>query len=908
MDKKDTDLLVKLRGLFAIEAEERRQAIATGLLALEKGPEAEEEIALLETLFREVHTLKGAARAVNLSEIEAICQVVESVCAPLKRKELKVWPELFDTLHRAMDTVQQLSVAQEGPVLGQVPALMAELVGLEAQGRAQAAETVQEAEGAVPEEPPVRSDAEPLAPATAEAASRRRSSTASRSPTQRRSRAAKKPPAATETESVAPEAVVSLPEEIPAAEDVVPTPSAAEPPPDAALTALPLSDDPAGDLTQAAQEQVAQTPIVEDCVLAAEETVVEEGGESLVPVVAQPPVAPDAPRPLAVQTAPQPSAAAPTFLPSRNGPTRRESRVSKKQLAQTETVRIAAAKLDALFLQAEEMLAVKLKTSQHAAELREVTAMLDAWKREWVKVHTDIRRTQRFLEKEESRTAQDPIYAQATKLVEFLDWTHDHLKVLDKALKALTTGVVRDQQALGSMVDILLDDAKKVLMLPFSSALEVLPKMVRDLSRAQEKDVELVLQGGEVEIDKRILEEMKDPLIHLLRNCTDHGIEKPAERERHGKPPQGTIGVSIAPAEGNLVEMVIADDGAGIDVVKVKEAAVKCGVLARKAAETLSDQEAISLIFQSEVSTSPVVSNISGRGLGMAIVREKIEKLGGQIAVETQRYRGTLFRIRLPLTLATFRGILVQAAGQTFVVPTANVERVVRVKHDEIRTVGNQETIVLAGHTVALLRLDQALGIPRKARSGDRPRFQPALVLSAAEKHIAFGVDAVVNEQEVLFKSLGRQLARVRNVAGATVLGSGQVVPILNVADLVTSAVGGAVASVKTTVVATEEDTKRKSVLVAEDSITSRMLLKEILESAGYAVSTAIDGADAFASLQKADFDLVVSDIEMPRLNGFDLTAKIRGDEKHASLPVVLVTGLESQADRERGIDAGANA
>jgi two-component system chemotaxis sensor kinase CheA len=418
----------------------------------------------------------------------------------------------------------------------------------------------------------------------------------------------------------------------------------------------------------------------------------------------------------------------------------------------------------------------------------------------------------------------------------------------------------------------------------------------------------LVLQAGEVEIDKRILEEMKDPLIHLLRNCIDHGIEKPTEREQQGKPRRGMISIAISPGEGNTVEVVVADDGAGIDVMKVKAAAVKCGVLAQKVADKLSDQEAIALIFQSEVSTSPVVSPISGRGLGMAIVRERVEKLSGQISVGTQLQRGTTFRIRLPLTLATFRGILVQAAGRTFVVPTANVERVVRVKRDEIRTVGNRATITLAGRTMALLQLDQALGLPEKTRNGDGPRFLPALVLGGGERQLAFAVDAILNEQEVLFKSLGKQLSRVRNIAGATVLGSGQVVPILNVADLITSAGGNTVALARAAVADGEETSRRKSVLVAEDSITSRMLLKEILESAGYTVSTAIDGEDAFAVLRKTSVDLVVSDVEMPRMNGFDLTAKIRGDEKHAHVPVVLVTGLESQADRERGIDAGANA
>jgi two-component system chemotaxis sensor kinase CheA len=417
------------------------------------------------------------------------------------------------------------------------------------------------------------------------------------------------------------------------------------------------------------------------------------------------------------------------------------------------------------------------------------------------------------------------------------------------------------------------------------------------------KEVELTTQGGEVELDRRILEEMKDPLIHLVRNCIDHGIEKPEERERRKKSRRGLLRIAINPINGSKIEIQVSDDGAGIDVSKVKSAAVKRGIISQEEAAKLSEQEAFSLIFQSGVSTSHIITDISGRGLGLAIVREKTEKLNGMVSVESVENLGTTFRIVVPLTLATFRGVLVGVNDRLFVLPTTNVERVVRVDKEEIKTVENRETVLLNGMAVSLIRLGDVLGLPRTPTSG--PSVQ-IVVLGSAEKRMAFLIDEVLQEQEVLVKTLGRQLSRVRNVAGATVLGSGKVVPILNVPDLMKSAVKVTSTSVRTP--AEEAQTKRRSVLVVEDSITARTLLKNILDSAGYDVRTAIDGVDGFTVLKTQEFDLVVSDIQMPRMDGFDLVTKIRADSKLSEIPVVLVTALESREDRERGIEVGANA
>jgi len=364
----------------------------------------------------------------------------------------------------------------------------------------------------------------------------------------------------------------------------------------------------------------------------------------------------------------------------------------------------------------------------------------------------------------------------------------------------------------------------------------------------------------------------------------------------------------VSQLSGNKVRLTVSDDGAGIDTGKVEAAAIRRGLVSAEEAASLGESGLQALIFQSELSTSPIVTQLSGRGLGLAIVQEKAGKLGGSVSVESRAGAGTTFRIELPATRATFRGILVRAGGRLLVVPTTQVERVARARPADIRTVEGRETLSLDGRAVALVSLAEALELPPAERKGTSPGDVPFIILGGNGQRVAFAVDEVLDEQEILVKPLLKPLARVRNIAASTVLGSGQVAPILNVADLLKSArkLAGASARVSPETPAARADTRR--ILVAEDSITSRMLLKGILESAGYNVKIAVDGMEALTLLRAESFDLLVSDVEMPRLNGFDLTSRIRADRKLAELPVVLVTALETREDRERGIDAGANA
>ena len=581
--------------------------------------------------------------------------------------------------------------------------------------------------------------------------------------------------------------------------------------------------------------------------------------------------------------------------------------MEKERAPLPETVRISAGKLWSLLFQAEEMLTARQMVGQCLSNFKDVAGMLEILKKESSDIHQALSETGNGKKRSDAGDKGLTGTSQSARLQDYLAWESDHIRSIESRLRGFlkTTGAYH--QLFDRMVADLLANAKAVTLFPFSVLLEGLPLLVRNIAHEQGKEVELVIRGEGIEIDKRILDELKDPFIHLIRNCVGHGIEKPVTREYLKKPIRGVITINVLPVAGNKVEVVISDDGAGIDLKAVKSVAVRSGVLSQAEAEALGEEEATSLVFHSGVSTSSRVDNISGRGLGLAIVREKIERLGGNISVKTVPAAGTTFRVIVPLTAAMLGGIVVQVSDQAIVVPTMNVDRTLRIKVAEIVTVENKDAVLVNGLPVSFVWLNSILELPQSKEARNSSSFLTVLVVTAGGKRIALGVDAVLGEEKVLTKGLGKQLFRVRNIAGVAILGSGLPVPVLNVSDVARSLMKASTSLLSP--VAVEEVTGAvQSVLVVEDSITSRVLLKSILESSGYRVKTAIDGIDALTMLKVGDFDLIISDVDMPRMDGYELTAKVRSDKKFADMPIVLVTSLATRENRERGIDVGANA
>lgn len=360
--------------------------------------------------------------------------------------------------------------------------------------------------------------------------------------------------------------------------------------------------------------------------------------------------------------------------------------------------------------------------------------------------------------------------------------------------------------------------------------------------------------------------------------------------------------VSVAPREGGLVEFLIEDDGRGIDVEAVKAAAVRARLLTAEEAAALPDEEARQLIFQSGLSTSPVITSVSGHGLGLPIVRERLDRLGGQLSLQSRPGAGTSVRMTLPASIATFHGLLVRAGGQPFLLPLQAVERALRLDlaaTDEVegrRVMRWNGDLVPVAHLAAVLGLAPAPAPPPGARV-------PLVVLRAGAERVALAVEAIEGAREVLVKELGAPLAGLDRVASAGLMGDGRLVLILRPQDLVR---GGP--ELVPYSPAAEPDGRQRTILVVDDSITIRTMERNILEAAGYQVRVAVDGVDALTILKSEPCDLVVSDVDMPRLDGFALTERIRSDPQLKGLPVVLVTALESREDKERGIAVGANA
>ncbi|SEA23366.1 hybrid sensor histidine kinase/response regulator [Alkalimonas amylolytica] len=589
-------------------------------------------------------------------------------------------------------------------------------------------------------------------------------------------------------------------------------------------------------------------------------------------------------------------------------------------------LRVSSQALDKLWFCAEDLLDTRLESAELASELKQAQADFTCWHRYRYELSAALRvlqpasgspsdsavptftttisaaKTNTTITAHASNTEPNSVTAQAQhSLIVFAQWATEFLQQWDYRISQLARMAAQLAMRSTSLETAFRQELQQVLLMPCASLTEGMPAMVQELAEAASKSATLTISGAEYQVDKRILEELRSPLQHLLRNAVDHGIETVQQRKSAGKAGSARLSIDFIQLSSNRFGLRFSDDGRGIDTEAVTAKAIQQGVLTRQQASALSDAERCRLIFRSGLSTSPMLTELSGRGLGLAIVEEKVLRLNGDIEICNQPGQGCSFMLALPVSLSTYRILLVRVAGQLFAIPCQSINRVLRMPATALRSVENRAVLPIAEQSLPLWSLADLLQLTPQHNQ----KMLQLILVETTECQYLLQVDEILTDQDITLKSLGPQLKRVTCITGVARLGNGQLVPVLNMQDLYKRACR---TERPMPVQQSATSAERQKLLVAEDSITSRSLMKSILETAGFQVVTAVDGVDAWQALQQSDFAALISDIEMPGLDGFSLTAKVRSDSRLANLPVVLVTALQSKEDRVRGLEAGANA
>ena len=446
----------------------------------------------------------------------------------------------------------------------------------------------------------------------------------------------------------------------------------------------------------------------------------------------------------------------------------------------------------------------------------------------------------------------------------------------------------------------------KTRMLPIGKVFNKFPRMIRDLTRELSKKIELEISGEETELDKSIVEEIGDPLVHIIRNSCDHGVEVPADRLAKGKSETGTIKLK-AYNEGNAIVIQIDDDGKGLDADMLKNKSLEKGIITEKEADNMSDKEAFTLIFKPGFSTAAQVTNVSGRGVGMDVVKTNIEKLNGIIDIDSEIGVGTSMKLKIPLTLAIIQALLVGVQEEYYAIPLASVLETVRISNEEIYTVENRSVMRLREEVLSLVHIGDIFEVDRIL---DGSEYAYVVVLGLGAQKLGLIVDSLVGQEEIVIKSMGDYLKGIEGIAGATIRGDGGVTLIVDVVALMHMA-KGVKASVSESSVAQISHEKSKAsdykVMIVDDSKTDRMIMRKALEPLGVSLVEASDGQEALNILKSGEhnFDAMLVDIEMPRMDGYSLATEIKKYNKYKNLPLIAVTSRTGKSDRMRGVESG---
>lgn len=566
------------------------------------------------------------------------------------------------------------------------------------------------------------------------------------------------------------------------------------------------------------------------------------------------------------------------------------------------TLRVDSTKLDALVNQVNELAITKIKTKKHLHEFNVINNELEEWQRNSVKVLHYLK----YYEKKyfQSGTGDNSTSFFIKQLLNL--FTDNNKKVQEVVLK--TTNLQRTIQENDVKMNIAVDNLdnmiKNIRVLPLAMVFHLFGRMVRDIAQEKGKQIDLEIIGSETTTDKKIIEEIKTPLIHIIRNAIDHGIETPEDRIILGKNPTGKIILSARQAN-NKVLIEIKDDGRGINIAKIKEKAIQKGFLTQEELNSMSDEQITNIIFAPGFSTGEEITSISGRGIGLDIVQTKISQLNGRVKVLSQTNKGCCVQIELPTTMSLQKSFLVKSSNQIFAIPMESIKTVLRKKEDDVISSNRGKSILFDNEKIPLYELTDILNLPKFACSKDKLSAITILIIESNDQLTAISVDKLIGDQEVLHKKLAAPFYKLKNISGITTLDSGEICFILNISDIINTA-----STSKIPMISKKAKQKKQNniykILLVDDSITTITLEKNILLKQGYDIETAQNPIEAFEKMKTTRFDLIVSDIEMPQMDGLTFLEKIKIDEMFSDIPIIMMSSIMNEENQQQARKLGA--
>ena len=572
------------------------------------------------------------------------------------------------------------------------------------------------------------------------------------------------------------------------------------------------------------------------------------------------------------------------------------------------TLRVDTHKLDKLVNQIGEVIISKIKTKKHILELEEISNRL-------IDLYEFASKSQKYLKYYDRKIAQVEkdgdinLFMNFNK--QFLSYWNENQNRLLAEIKStfnLHKHMQEDDAKLNLVVNKLEQMVKDIRLLPLATIFHMIPRMVRDIAKEKGKEISLSISGSETNADKKIIEEIKTPLIHILRNAIDHGIELPNERIAYGKDPIGKIHLNARHSE-NKVIIEVQDDGRGVNLEKIKQKAINKGLLTFDELKSMTDEQIMNLIFWPGFSTEETVTDISGRGIGLDIVQTKITQLNGLVKVQSIIGQGTKLIIELPVTMATIKSFIVKINNQAFAIPVSSIKAVTKVSIEDIYMKDGKDNILYQKTSVPIFNLAKILGFDSNKEIKEKKTI---LLIEAENNIIGLEVDELVGDQEILNKELSPPLFKLKNISGITTLVNGDICLIINVSEVLKTIITNDYKSISSTIKLTTSkdeffDTSFYNVLVVDDFMTTRIMLKNILSAKGYNVDIANDAIEGLERINHQNYDIIISDIEMPHMTGFEFSEKIKTNKMTSNIPVLLISSLNSSEYKDKAKQCGTD-